>query len=42
MEEELNEEDANREMIRQLSPYLQVKVNPNFNFLEVKVITAFP
>ena len=31
-----NEEDAHREMIRQLTPYLQNKVNPNFNFPEVK------
>ena len=38
-EEEENEEDdgySNREMIRQLTPYLQSKVNPNFNFPEVK------
>ena len=31
-----NEEDINREMIRQLTPYLQIKVNPNFNLPEVK------
>ena len=30
------DEDLNREMIRQLTPYLQIKVNPNFNFPEVK------
>ena len=36
-EEDIEEEDVNREMIRQLSPYLQAKVNPNFNFPEVKV-----
>ena len=41
-EEEEEEEDydiedhPNREMIRQLTPYLQSKVNPNFNFPEVK------
>ena len=38
-EEEENLEDVddeNREMIRQLVPYLQEKVNPNFNFPEVK------
>ena len=27
---------SNREMIRQLAPYLQSRVNPNFNFPEVK------
>ena len=35
-EEYENEEESNREMIRQLTPYLQAKVNPNFNFPEVK------
>lgn len=35
-EEYENEDDPNIEMIRQLSPYLQAKVNPNFNFPEVK------
>ena len=38
-EEEENGEDdgySNREMIRQLAPYLQSRVNPNFNFPEVK------
>ena len=35
-EEEEEDEDNNREMIRQLSPYLQTKINPNFNFPEVK------
>ena len=38
--EENNESDdlseVNREMIRELSPYLQSRVNPNFNFPEVK------
>jgi hypothetical protein len=31
-----NEDESNREMIRQIAPYLQSKVNPNFNFPEVK------
>ena len=35
-EEEIEEEGENRDMIRQLLPYLQTKVNPNFNFPEVK------
>ena len=36
-EENLDDvDDDNREMIRQLGPYLQEKVNPNFNFPEVK------
>ena len=35
-ENDNNEEEINREMIRQLTPYLQTKINPNFNFPEVK------